>query len=124
MAEQQTPLEIANAQERAIQLGGPDFKLPDGRTVAETRTALLEEHTKEGEAAAATQLKRVREQSIAGDPLYAKGATVVMNAAGGATVVAEPQAPVAEVEKTEKVPARKGGTTAPSEPEHVLDPTQ
>lgn len=77
-----TALETANAVERRIQLEGrkdPEkFKMPDGRTLAETRKELYESHVKEGDEAAKVQLKRVREQSIEGDPLYAEGAKAVM----------------------------------------------
>lgn len=96
-----SPLEIANAHERAIQLGGPDHKMPDGRTVAETVAALREQHEIEGAVTAATQLARVREQSIEGDPLYASDTKVVANETGGATIVNASPTPEVSAEKVE-----------------------
>jgi hypothetical protein len=119
-----TPLEIANAHERTIQLGGPDHMMPDGRTVAETRADLQAQHEIEGAATAATQLARVREQSIAGDPLYAQGAKVVANETGGATIVS---ASTPEVSAEQAETAIKDGRAVVSKietPKPVFSPPQ
>jgi hypothetical protein len=82
-------LEVANAAEREIQLKGrqdpENYQMPDGRTLSEVRQELYEAHQKEAVESNKTQLKRVREQSVEGDPLYAEGASVVMTG-GSATI--------------------------------------
>ena len=113
-------LDIANAAEREIQLAGRQdpthFKMPDGRTLAETRQELFEAHTKEGIEATKTQLKRVREQSMQSDPIYAEGATVVMRD-GAASILPE---------ASKALPSPVGGdlkTSSDEEVEHSGDVT-
>ncbi len=101
-----TPLEVANAYEREVQLRGranPDkFKMGDGSTLSETRRKAYESQVKEGEGNAKAQAARMREQSVEGDPLYAEGAKVV-STNGAATIIpaSEPAKPKAEEHKTE-----------------------
>lgn len=71
---QESALAKQNAAERQFLLSDsrdPDFKMPDGRTVAETRAASRAEQLEEGQADAEIQLRRTREQSIENDPIYA-----------------------------------------------------
>jgi hypothetical protein len=69
-----SPLDAKNAEERRITLEGPkdpeNFIMPDGRTFAQTQRDKFEQDTKEGLEADQIQQQRVREQSMASDPLY------------------------------------------------------
>lgn len=90
-------LEQAHAVERSIQLEGrqnPDtFKMPDGSTLTETRKKNYEAEVKEGDAASKANTERARELSIASDPLYAEGATAVMNGTNATIIPAKNEEP-------------------------------
>lgn len=96
-------LDVANAEERRIQLDGrkdPDkLMLKDGRSLSDVRRALYEEHTKEGLEATEVQLKRTRELSMAGDPLYDENSKVVMR---GASAIVIPPGEPSEVKNLSK----------------------
>ena len=97
-----SPLDAKNAEERRITLEGPkdpeNFMMPDGRTFAQTVRDKFEKDTEEGIAADEIQKQRVREQSMAGDPLYAT-----------------PKSQVVEDKKQEPVVASKTVVEAPKE---------
>jgi len=96
-------LDIANAEERRIQLEGrldPDnFQMPDGQTLSSVRQKLYETHVAEGDEANRIQLERVREQSMANDPIYSEGAKATM-AGGTASILPG---------KVEEIPSAVGG---------------
>ena len=104
---EETALAKANELERRIILEGAKspgtFMMPDGRTLAETRKALVEQHSNEGLESAEIQERRMREQSYEGE-VKAEDVRVVSNETGQTLVrpiVKEvPTAPEAEGEGT------------------------
>lgn len=93
MAEEaKIPLDIKNEEERRIILEGrkdpENFKMPDGRSLADHRKEKFETDTKEGMESEEIQRKRVRQQSIEQDPLYdPKNKVVLDEASGGLTII-------------------------------------
>lgn len=109
-----SPLEKANAIERDIALNGPKdpdkFKMPDGRTLSETRQQMYDDQVKEGQVADDLQQQRIREQSTEGDPLYHAEASGVSHVAGSVTLL-PPPAP--EHEEDKEVAEKESTPAAP-----------
>ncbi len=87
-----------NELERKIQLEGaadPDnYKMPDGRTLSEVRTANYDRETEEGKESTRVNEQRMREQYHASYQPAAEGAMeVVTNDQGIAVQVGAPSAP-------------------------------
>jgi hypothetical protein len=108
------PLDRQNAIEREIQLEGPkdpeNFKMPDGRTLAEVRQANEEIHQKEFIDEAKMIGARTREMSAGG---LTKGKNLVVSSVGNIIDVTPPP----EIEKREYVPlAHARSSAADQEP--------
>lgn len=86
------PLDEQNAIERKIQLEGPkdpdNFRMPDGRTLTEVRTALNDQHKAEFKENDEKSRLRSRELSL---PELSKGGNLVMTGAGNIIDVTEPK---------------------------------
>lgn len=105
------PLDEQNAIERKIQLEGPqdpeNFRMPDGRTLADVRRDLYDKHTKEFKEDDNALRAHSRKLSR---PEFSKGGKLVMTSAGNIIDVTEPK----KVEKTEQ--------TTPQPPPETLPP--
>jgi hypothetical protein len=86
------PLDEQNAIERKIQLEGPrdpdNFRMPDGRTLTEVRTALNDQHKSEFKENDEKSRLRSRELSL---PELSKGEKLVMTTTGSVIDVTEPK---------------------------------
>jgi hypothetical protein len=112
-------LERANEIERDIILNGPkdpdNFKMPDGRTLSETRRELYDSQIEEGIADDKVQQQRIREQSTEGDPLYHPAAQLAETAHGTVNVLPAPAAESEDEGDTPEAPEKdtKGDLAGP-----------
>lgn len=115
--EGKSALEARDEIARKIALEGPkdpdNFKMPDGRTLTETREAKYLADREEGDAETKANAEHKREQSNANDPLYTNKHVIVIGEDSQPRMVdVSPKESPKETPK-EEAPAKAKETTMP-----------